>query len=323
MVFFPLLALVLAAIFYVIVRVVTIPRLRPLFVATLGWFAIAGGSAIVALLTVGLVELSSTELVAAQDDPAATPATSEPAAESAVVSVAPAATPAPATLPEIRIDPSAAIPLTPADEAKSEDLKPEDIKIETLADGTIIIPAGRPQWVAAHKSDFSDPKVHRIYVTSDPHALPQDARKGLDQALAKATDEYIGDQLHSPLAAKFIHYDIQMIHDRFVKQTYRETVTFADPVGPMHQLHAQLEFDENFRKEISRTWAGRIAESRLYQVGLGAGAALLLLSSVFGYFRLDNATRGYYTGRLQFLTAAAILAVIGGGVFAARWNHWL
>ena len=45
--------------------------------------------------------------------------------------------------------------------------------------------------------------------------------------------------------------------------------------------------------------------------------------SVFSYFRLDNATRGCYTGRLQFLTAAAILAVIGGGVFAARWIHWL
>jgi len=331
MLFFPLIALVLAAIFYLIVRVVTTGRLRPLFVATLGWLAIAGGSALVALLTVGLVELSSTHAIAAhdeRDDPAATPdisepATGEPAATSEAVSIAPAATTAPATLPEIKIDPSAAIPLTPADEVKPEDVKPEDIKIETLPDGTIIIPAGRPQWVSARKADFSDPKVHRIYVTSDPHALPQDARKALDEALAKATDEYISDQLHSPLAARFIHYDVQTIHDRFVKQTYRELLTFADPVGPMHQFHAQLEFDESFRNEISRTWAGQIAESRLYQVGLGAGAALLLLSSVFGYFRLDNATRGYYTGRLQFLTAAAILAVVALGAAAAFQFTWL
>jgi hypothetical protein len=61
----------------------------------------------------------------------------------------------------------------------------------------------------------------------------------------------------------------------------------------------------------------------LTQLGLFAGAGLLLIGSIFSYFRLDNATRGYYTGRLQFLTAAAILAVIGGGVFAARWIHWL
>ena len=40
------------------------------------------------------------------------------------------------------------------------------------------------------------------------------------------------------------------------------------------------------------------ANSRLTQLGLFAGAGLLFLGSVFGYFRLDNATRGYYTGSL-------------------------
>ena len=45
--------------------------------------------------------------------------------------------------------------------------------------------------------------------------------------------------------------------------------------------------------------------------------------AVFGYFRVDNATRGYYTGRLQFLSAAAILAIVGAGVFCARWIYWL
>jgi hypothetical protein len=44
---------------------------------------------------------------------------------------------------------------------------------------------------------------------------------------------------------------------------------------------------------------------------------------MFGYFRVDNATRGYYTGRLQFLSAAAILAIVGAGVVLARWIHWL
>ena len=59
------------------------------------------------------------------------------------------------------------------------------------------------------------------------------------------------------------------------------------------------------------------------QTGLVSGAMLLLLTSVFGYFRLDNATRGYYTGRLQFMTAAAILAVVGAGVIAAQYITWL
>jgi len=65
------------------------------------------------------------------------------------------------------------------------------------------------------------------------------------------------------------------------------------------------------------------ATSRLAQTGLLSGGVLLLLGSIFGYFRLDNATRGYYTGRLQFMTAAAILAVVGAGAVLAQWIHWL
>ena len=91
----------------------------------------------------------------------------------------------------------------------------------------------------------------------------------------------------------------------------------------MEQVHALLEFDQSFRDELRQHWAGRIADSRLYQIGLGAGAALLLLGSVFSYFRLDNATRGYYTGRLQFLTAAAILAIVALASAAAFQFTWL
>jgi hypothetical protein len=237
----------------------------------------------------------------------------DPAASDAAASTAPAAASVAPPTPqsEIKLDSSAA------------PTRPDDIKIETLADGTIVIPAGRPEWVSARKSDFSDPEVHRIYVTSGPYKLPQDAQRGLDDALKQATDQYVADQLRSPLAAKFISHDPQTIRDRFVKQTYRETVNFADPIGPMQQLHAQLEFDSAFRKQIHQHWVGRIAESRLYQIGLGAGAVLLLLTSVFGYFRLDNATRGYYSGRLQFLTAAAILAIVALASAAAFQFTWL
>ena len=72
------------------------------------------------------------------------------------------------------------------------------------------------------------------------------------------------------------------------------------------------------------SWAERARHQPPDQVGLFAGAALLALGSVFGYFRLDNATRGYYTGRLQFMTAAAILAIVGARrASLARWIHWL
>ena len=40
--------------------------------------------------------------------------------------------------------------------------------------------------------------------------------------------------------------------------------------------------------------------------------------SCLGYFRLDTATRGYYTGRLQFLAATAILIVMVAGAVAGE-----
>ena len=304
-------------------------RLRPALQLTGGSCCIAAGSTLVGLLAAGFIALpGATPLQAsAQEKAPDTAASAEPTSESKAtepVAESPSAitpaTPAPAA-------PAPAAPTPPAqseivlDAADAQPAKSDDLKIETLADGTIVIPAGRPEWVKVAKSDLTGP-VHKIYVTSDPYKLPRDAQHALEEAMKRATDEYVADQLNSPLAAKFVPYSLDAIEDRFVKQTYNETINF-ESVGLMEQRHALLEFGPGFRDELRHHWAGRIAESRLYQVGLGAGAALLLLASVFGYFRLDNATRGYYTGRLQFMTAAAILAIVALGAAAAFRFTWL
>jgi len=104
---------------------------------------------------------------------------------------------------------------------------------------------------------------------------------------------------------------------------YHDIARYSEPVGEMHEHFALLEFGPEFRAELDERWTKVKATSRVLQTGLVSGAALLLLASVFGYFRLDNATRGYYTGRLQFMTAAAVLAVVGAGVIMARYIAWL
>ena len=91
----------------------------------------------------------------------------------------------------------------------------------------------------------------------------------------------------------------------------------------MHENFARLEFDSKFRGELTRRWNQVRAKSRLASAGVFSGAALLLVAAVFGYFRADNATRGYYTGRLQFMAAAAILAVVGFGTIIIRSIPWL
>jgi hypothetical protein len=91
----------------------------------------------------------------------------------------------------------------------------------------------------------------------------------------------------------------------------------------MNQVHAQLAFDDQFREEIEARWSEIRSRSRLLQTGMGASIVLLMLGSLYGYFRLDTATRGYYTRRLQFGTAAAILALVAASVLLARLVPWM
>jgi len=197
-------------------------------------------------------------------------------------------------------------------------------RFSDILEVTVEIPPGRPAWVGS-EPDYSG-KVHTVSVASGPYAMPKQAERALDEALVKATNRYIAEQLDSELAPRFLHYDVRRIKDkksrhRIVQETYHDRAQYS--VGPMHENFALLEFDPEFRAEIESRWDKVRATSRLLQTGLFAAAVLLLIGSVCGYFRLDNATRGYYTGRLQFLTAAAILTIVGAGVLLARWITWL
>jgi len=195
-----------------------------------------------------------------------------------------------------------------------------DPQIEAPA-ATVEIPPGRPKWVGAEPNLRG--KIHTVPVSSGPYATDPQAKRALDEALVKATNEYIAEQLDSELAPTLLRYDARTIKERFVKEENRYHDVARYSVGWMHEHFALIEFGPDFRKELDARWTNVRATSRLAQTGLISGAALALLASVFGYFRLDNATRGYYTGRLQFMTAAAILAVVGAGAVIAQWIHWL
>ena len=184
----------------------------------------------------------------------------------------------------------------------------------------VVIPPGRPEWIGRNVTVGSE---HSIAVCSGPYSTEAEADRELDKVLRAKTDEYIAEQLGSTLAPQLVGYDAQKIKRELVRSqnVYHEQIAVS--IGPMHQVHALIEFGPDFRRQVSQQWTDLTAYYRLLQTGLIAAGALLFLGTVFSYFRLDNATRGYYTGRLQFLTAAAILAIVGSGAVLARWIYWL
>jgi hypothetical protein len=177
----------------------------------------------------------------------------------------------------------------------------------------IIYPADRPAWVDA--PPVKEGEVDRIAVSSGPHATAGEARRQLEEAVKQAAADYVNRHLGAGNAAHFISYDVTR------KDVYKEQVEFS--FGPMHQAHVMLEFNPQFRDHIEREWKEALTLSRLLKTGLGSAAVFLLLSVVLGYFRADTATRGYYTRRLRFGAATAILALAAAIYFAVRYIPWM
>ncbi|MEX2176995.1 MAG: hypothetical protein WD872_21715 [Pirellulaceae bacterium] len=290
-------ALVLAATVVAVAwPLLALPRVRRVLLCAGGSCCIGCGAFVFSLVAAGQMSVVvAAEPAEAAEEESSAPGSQSPGIEAPAIEVLDSDTAAPASLSE---------------EPQIEPASP-----------TVIIPPGRPAWVETDLNESAP--VHSLSVTSEPRHSKAEARRQLDEALVRETSQYIADYLHSPLAGKFISFDARTIKQRFVKPENLYSETLEHSWGSTYQSHALLECGPELRDELDSRWAKVRATSRLTQLGLFSGAALLLLGSVCGYFRLDNATRGYYTGRLQLLAAAAILAVVGVGVFVARGITWM
>jgi hypothetical protein len=99
---------------------------------------------------------------------------------------------------------------------------------------------------------------------------------------------------------------------------YDETID-SPTLGPMIQRHLKVEFDGTVKRQIVAGYREAVVSRRLAFTGVYSGLALACLGAMFGYLRLDTATRGYYSGRLKAATGAFLLAAAATG--AAVWQR--
>lgn len=204
-------------------------------------------------------------------------------------------------------------------ESESAPGQPGSLSIDLERSGLQIPP--RPDWVLADPWTDQATGIHYIPVSSGPEHRVRDARKALDTQLEKAVAEYISQYLGSPHAATLIHYNA----DELKAQVVQPESLFEDQItidfGVMHEAHGLVAIDDSFRGRLDGRWEELTRTSRLLLTGVGTAVVLSLLGLACGYFRVDTATKGYYTGRLQVALAMAILTVIGGGAYLAR-SSW-
>jgi hypothetical protein len=106
---------------------------------------------------------------------------------------------------------------------------------------------------------------------------------------------------------KYVNLDMAYIHNHLVRDEYEEKRQHT--FDTMSTLNVLLEFDRDANEAIEANYKHAMVAGRLGYTAAGGGGVLALLTILFGYFKLDTLTRGYYTGRLRLTAATAILAL--------------
>ena len=192
----------------------------------------------------------------------------------------------------------------------------------SVSEPRVEYPSDMPSWITQPVA--ADGPVHYLLVESDPALNVDECRRGLDEKLEAALNEYIDDYLGVAGASRLVSYDAETIRARLIRPTdeYIGRIKIRS-LDPMVQSWVRLSIDQGFRSELDQRWSVERRKSRLVQTVLFGGGAMAVLALVFGFFSIDTATRGYYTGRLRLAVLTAILGVIVAGVLAARFVAWL
>lgn len=188
--------------------------------------------------------------------------------------------------------------------------------------GIVYIPKNRPSWLETEPEEIGE--RFRVVVSSGPWARASKCSDELSKNIRRAVDHYIERYINRPDASRFVSFNSAYTHNNLLHgPIYQETVRIPDPVGLMKQHHARLEFDQSFRDEVSRRWQEVVVKNRLQHTGIGFGGVIGFLMTVVLFFKLDTATKGYYTRRLKFAAQAMILVLIGIGVILSIKIPWL
>jgi hypothetical protein len=129
----------------------------------------------------------------------------------------------------------------------------------------------------------------------------------LDDELEKAFSRYVQRRQGTEDAGEvqFPAGDLR----KFIVRSSRDEVE-SGTLGPIIRNTAVVNFDRAYQ-------TFRLSQ-RLWYVGGGLGAVLLLLSLAYGYLKIDLATGGAYRWRLRLAAATILVGMAAGAAFLSR-----
>ncbi|MBL9123182.1 MAG: hypothetical protein JNG90_06085, partial [Planctomycetaceae bacterium] len=233
---------------------------------------------------------------------------------------APAAPPAPPAVPIPATPRAAAPPPLPAQTAPAAPAaatrEAPAATPTAAADG--LADAVRPDWLI-EKPEYLDGQgvFHMRRSTGRLYDSPDESHEAAAELLLEMTRDY-ATRLLGAEAARQVSIPMHTILTDFVAATYDEQ---GPPPGlpddDAWETHLLLKFDAADQRLIERSWRQSVVEHNLRYAGAGAALVLALLGTLFGYLKIDTATRGYYSGRLKLATGALVAAITTLGILLA------
>jgi hypothetical protein len=255
-------------------------------------------------------ELEVAPVAASEAEPAEA---SQSGSESAPPEPSPSDAPSPEAPPEpAPVYEALAAPAPPADDKPTAD---EPVADKPAAAIQVPDDAPRPEWVDA-PAGLTAGSVYSMTVHSGRFTSVPECQRALEREVKRAADQYIDDYLDGG-ASEVIDIPLSYLSQHVKKAEYAEAV-HSDTVGPMHEIHARLEFDNRVRADFHRLRRNSEVAHRLWYTGGGAALVLAFLATLYGYLKLDLRTGGKNTSRLQ-LAATLVALVVAAGVLLVRY----
>lgn len=248
--------------------------------------------------------------------PQATPGTSQ---TNAAEAAATAAQPAPTAQLEVEVE-------TPAPQPSSADDAPiaatggnSVASLAATSAGTTETKQQRPAWLDGPLQGLAADGTYVLRSSTERlHHTVDESHRAVADVVAQATHDYIRELLGAK-AAERMSIPMSTILNHFLADTWDEFGPAPGPYSePAWETHVLLKFDAADRRMIEQQWQQMVVAENLRYTGAGAGIVLGLLATVFGYLKLDTATRGYYSGRLKLAAGAVFAAIASLGIWLAE-----
>ena len=167
----------------------------------------------------------------------------------------------------------------------------------------------QPKWT--QQGNFVDGETRFLLIETEEFYLRSEASMVLMSQIRETINAQI-DKIVGAGGYRFVDLDAHFLQRSIVDEEIVIQKTITDPESQKeirrHVGYARLRFDEDFDALVDRQYQLNFKARRLQWTGLAGIIALCWMAAAYGYLRLDNATRHFYSRRLQ--TVAIISCLI-------------